>query len=140
MRLKKVISISLALLLLTSHLGFAVGTHFCGGLAVKAKLMIGHEHLDCGMADMDKECEGKSDGKTYLDKMPCCENEYFSIEVEDEFTPSVEQNALNFDFVAIFVVSYLDVFSGDELNPQDAEYNPPLVTEDISTLHQVFII
>ncbi|MEQ6166957.1 HYC_CC_PP family protein [Ekhidna sp. MALMAid0563] len=138
--MKKVISISLALLMLTSHLGFAVGTHFCGGLAVEAKLMIGHEHLDCGMADMDKKCEGKSDGKTYLDKMPCCENEYLSIEVEDEFKPTLEQSTLNFEFVAAFVVSYLDVFSVDEVNPQYTEYDPPLVTEDISTLHQVFII
>ncbi|MEP0985689.1 hypothetical protein [Ekhidna sp.] len=138
--MKKVISISLALLMLTSHLGFAVGTHFCGGLAVEAKLMIGHEHLDCGMADMDKECEGKSDGKTYLDKMPCCENEYLSIEVENEFKPIVEQNALNFEFVAAFAVSYLDVFSVDEVNLQLTNYDPPQIAEDISILHQVFII
>lgn len=126
--------------MLTSHLGFAVGTHFCGGLAVEAKLMIGHEHLDCGMADMDKECERKSDGKAYLDKSPCCENEYLTIEVEDEFKPSVEQTALSFEFVTAFVVSYLDFFSNDEENGQLAEYDPPLVTEDISILHQVFII
>lgn len=126
--------------MLTSHLGFAVGTHYCGGLAVEAKLMIGHEHLDCGMADMDKECESKSDGKTYLDKTPCCENEYLSVEVEDEFKLSVEQTSLNIDFAAVFVVSYLHVFSADQENPQLTEYDPPLVTEDIPILHQVFII
>ena len=126
--------------MLTSHLGFAVGTHFCGGLAVEAKLMIGHEHLDCGMADMDKECESKSDAKSYLDTMPCCENEYLSIEVEDEFKPGVEQSALNFEFVAAFVVSYLDAFSVVGMNHQLTNYDPPLVTEDISTLHQIFII
>ncbi|MEP1033163.1 hypothetical protein [Ekhidna sp.] len=138
--MKKVISISLALLMLTSHLGFAVGTHFCGGLAVEAKLMIGHEHLDCGMADMDKECEGKSEGKTYLDKVPCCDNEYLSIEVEDEFKPSFEQTAFNFEFVAAFAVLYLDIISVDQQNPQYTEYDPPLVTKDIPILHQVFII
>lgn len=126
--------------MLTSHVGFAVGTHFCGGLAVEAKLMIGHEHLDCGMADMDKECEGKSDGNSHLDKMPCCENEYFNIEVEDEFKPSVDQTALNFDFVAAFVVSYLEIFSSDQENPRYTAYDPPLVTQDIPILHQVFII
>ena len=130
----------LVFLMLTSHLGFAVGTHYCGGLAVEAKLMIGHEHLDCGMADMDKECESKSDGKTHLDKIPCCENEYLTIEVEDEFKPSVEQTTFSFEFVAAIVVSYLDLFSVDEENGQLAEYDPPLVTEDISILHQVFII
>ena len=138
--MKKVISISLALLMLTSHLGFAVGTHFCGGLAVEAKLMIGHEHLDCGMADMDKDCEGKSDGKTHLDKMPCCNNEYTSFDLEDEFKPTLEQSTLNFEFVAVLVVSYLDVISVDEVSPQITEYDPPLVTEHISILHQVFIM
>lgn len=126
--------------MLTSHVGFAVGTHFCGGLAVEAKLMIGHEHLDCGMADMDKECEGKSDGKSHLDKVPCCENEYLNIEVEDEFRPGVDQTALNFDFVAAFVVSYLEIFSSDQENPRYTAYDPPLVTQDIPILHQVFII
>ena len=126
--------------MLTSHVGFAVGTHFCGRLAVEVKLMIGHEHLDCGMADMDKECEGKSDEKSHLDKMPCCENEYLNIEVEDEFKPSVDQTALNFDFVAAFVVSYLEIFSSDQENPRYTAYDPPLVTQDIPILHQVFII
>tara|TARA_B100000609_G_C17115356_1_gene381980 strand:+ start:210 stop:590 length:381 start_codon:yes stop_codon:yes gene_type:complete len=126
--------------MLTSHVGFAVGTHFCGRLAVEVKLMIGHEHLDCGMADMDKECEGKSDEKAHLDKMPCCENEYLNIEVEDEFKPSVDQTALNFDFVAAFVVSYLEIFSSDQENPRYTAYDPPLVTQDIPILHQVFII
>lgn len=126
--------------MLTSHLGFAVGTHYCGGIAVEAKLMIGHEHLDCGMAGMDNECENKSEGKTYLDKIPCCENDYLSVEVEDEYKLSVERTTVNFDFVAAFVVSYLDVFSVDQENPQLTEYDPPLVTEDIPILHQVFII
>lgn len=126
--------------MLASHLGFAVGTHFCGGQAVESKFMIENEHLDCGMADMDKECENKSEGRTYLDKIPCCQNKYLSIEIEDEFKPSLEQKALSLEFVAAFVVSYLDFFSVDEENGQLAEYDPPLVTRDISILHQVFII
>ena len=126
--------------MLTSHLGFAVGTHYCRGLAVETKVMIGHEHLDCGMAYMDKDCEGKSDGKTHLDKMPCCNNEYASFDIEDEFKPIVEHKAPSIQFVAAFVVSYVDVFSVDEVNPQNTDYDPPLVTRDIPSLHQVFII
>ena len=126
--------------MLTSHLGFSVGTHYCMGHAVESKLMIGHEHLDCGMGDMDKGCERKSDKETHLDKKPCCENEYLSIDVEDEFKPSVEHSLPNLDFVAAFVVSYLDLFSTDQELPQYSVYDPSLVTWDISILHQVFLI
>ena len=126
--------------MLTSHLGFAVGTHYCMGDAVESKLMIGHEHLDCGMGDMDKDCERKSDKETHLNKMPCCENEYLSMDVKDEFKLSVEQSTLNFEFVVAFVVSYIDLFSTDRVEQQYSAYDPPLVTKNISILHQVFLI
>jgi len=125
--------------MLTSHLGFAVGTHYCGGHAVESKLMLGHSHMDCGMGDMDKDCARKTDSKTYLDKVPCCENEYLSMEVEDEFNPGLEQSKLSMDFVASFVITYLDRFL-DQEEPQYSDYDPPLVTRDISILHQVFLI
>ena len=125
--------------MLTSHLGFAVGTHYCGGHAVESKLMLGHSHMDCGMGDMDKDCERKTDSKTYLDKVPCCENEYLSMEVEDEFKPGLEQSKVSVDFVASFVITFLDRFL-DQEEPQYSDYDPPLVTRDISILHQVFLI
>lgn len=137
--LKKIISISLVLLLITSHLGIAVGTHYCSGLAVETKAMLGHQHLDCGMGDMDSDCEG-SESETHVDKMPCCENDYLSIPVEDEFRPTFDQSKIDVDFVAAFIVSYLEVFSVNAETSHFTQYDPPLVTRDISTLHQVFII
>ncbi len=126
--------------MLTSHFGFAIGTHFCGGLAVEAKLMVGHVHLDCGMADMDNESEGKSDEVPYFDEKSCCENEYLNIEVKGEFKKSVEQSNLNVGFVAAFFISYLEVFLTDLDNSQYTDYDPPLLTEDIPVLQQIFII
>lgn len=110
------------------------------GHAVESKLMIGHEHLDCGMSNMDKICEPISDSETRFDKQSCCENEYLNIEVKDEFKSSIYQNSLNFNFVTAFVVSYVNLFSSDQEKPQISFSDPPLVTRDILTLNQVFLI
>ncbi len=101
--------------------------------------MIGHQHMDCGMGDMDSGCES-SGSETQVDKMPCCENDYLSIPVEDEFRPTFDQSKIDVDFVAAFIVSYLEVFSANAETKHFTQYDPPLVTRDISTLHQVFII
>ncbi len=126
--------------MLASHVGFAVGTHFCMGHAVETKLMIGNDHLDCGIGDMDRDCKRKSDLEPYLDKVPCCENEYLSIEVEDEFNPGIDQNSFKLEFVAVFAISYINLFNTYKEKPQYSVYDPPLVPKDISILHQVFLI
>lgn len=126
--------------MLGSHLGFAIGTHLCGGIAMESKVMMGHTHLDCGMGDMDKGCERKSDGKDTIEKMPCCENEYLSLEIDNELKPKVSAPSVNLDFVVAFFTSYAIIFSSSESTPQYTHYDPPLVTRDISILHQVFII
>ena len=75
--LKKIISISLALILITSNVGFTLGTHICGGFAVINELMIGHNNLDCGMGDMDtKNKMSTADTGTHFESVPCWENEF----------------------------------------------------------------
>jgi hypothetical protein len=126
--------------MLGSHLGFAIGTHHCGGIAVESKVMIGHVHLDCGMSNMAKDCERKSDGTASIKKTPCCANEYLSIDIENEIKPKVSGSAINLEFLVAFFTSYVFVFSSEENTPQYTHYDPPLVTRNISILHQVIII
>ncbi|MFT6865976.1 MAG: hypothetical protein ACJA08_000803 [Cyclobacteriaceae bacterium] len=135
----KLISISLAFILLASHLSFAVGTHFCGGLAVKSELMIGHQHLDCGMAGMDEEHD--ADSFPYFEKTPCCQNEYTSIEVNDDFKPTINETYLNFEFVAAFINSFLQLpIASEKEAPHYTYYSPPLPKQDIQVLFQSFLI
>ena len=116
-----------------------MATHYCGGLAVKTKLVLGNAMIDCGMK-MEKECESKESKDLTLTKSPCCQNEYQSLDVEDDFKPNFVQT-LNVDFVAAFVVAffYLPLTSTEE-KPQYANYSPPLIDQDRSVLHQVFLI
>lgn len=131
-------AISLALVLLTSNVGLAMVTHFCGGQAVKSQLVIGHGNLDCGMADMNMATEQKSTGMDYASS-GCCEDQYQSFEIEDDFNHL--QLSINLDFVAAFVHAFLDVVVlSEEDHPQYAHYSPPLLLRDIPILNQTFII
>src|SRR5690554_4770786 len=72
--MKKGISILLAFLVLTSSVGFAMNTHFCGGLAVEQSLSFHFEVLDCGM-DMETDCKSEP-AKEAVKAKACCENQH----------------------------------------------------------------
>jgi hypothetical protein len=149
---RKTIAISLALLVLFSNMGLAIATHYCGGMAVESKLMLGHEPLDCGMTDMDmatvdmgnmdeQPCQSEQTHAIQLKKTPCCENEYQSLDVEGDYELKVVQPSLNLEFVAVFAVSFLRIAFPTEIpSPQYANYSPPLIDQDIAILYQVFRI
>ena len=127
--------------MLTTNMGFAIATHYCGGLAVESKVVFGHEALDCGMANMDKDCETPPLEGMHLSKKPCCENKYQSIDTEDDFKPTIVQSMVSVEFVAAFVITFLHLpISSTNEEPQYANYSPPLIDQDIPVLHQVFLI
>lgn len=140
--MKKSLAISLALILLLSNAGITMATHFCGGQAVMNKVMLGQGHLNCGMPDMDTDCESESNEGIHYKTNPCCENHYQSLEVEDDYHQSnIVQLNINIDFAIALIHTFLNIelFSEDD-KPQYANYSPPLLLRDITVLNQVFII
>jgi hypothetical protein len=126
--------------MLCGHLGFAVGTHHCGGIAVESKMMIGHEHLDCGMGDMDKDCKRETDATPAFKKTPCCENQYLSLEIDNALKPRILGVSLNLDFVLAYSASFRELLPSTEKIFYYAHYDPPLRNLDLPVLHQVFTI
>lgn len=121
-------------------MGFALATHYCGGLAVESELVIGNTVLDCGMADMEIGCEVNSPLTTQIEKMTCCDNQYQSLDIDDDYKLSV-QSEINIDFVAAFFVTFFEFsFSSENEEDQYANYSPPILESDIPILHQVFLI
>ncbi|MGL1885177.1 MAG: hypothetical protein OCD76_01585 [Reichenbachiella sp.] len=138
--MKKIISISLAFILLLSNAGFAVATHYCGGQAVKSSIVLGNAMIDCGMK-MDKECESKETIGIQISKTPCCQNEYQSLDVEDDYKQSVLRSNVNIEFIAAFINSFiLTPLFADSNESEYANYSPPFLESDIPTLHQVFLL
>jgi hypothetical protein len=122
-------------------MGFALATHYCGGLAVESQIVMGNTVLDCGMADMYKGCKSDSPLAIHIKKMPCCENQYQSLDIDDDYKRTIFQSNVNIDFIASFIVSFFQVslFSENKEN-QYANYLPPLLECDVTVLHQVFLI
>lgn len=142
--MRKVLSIILAVVLFASHANVTFGTHFCGGMAVKTKIILGETHLDCSMIDMEESCDVRVErdySEDRFEKAPCCENEYHSVQTTDEFVKDAALQFLNVDFAAalIFVTLSLDLFPSAS-HQFYTDYIPPLVEKDLPVLFQTFLI
>lgn len=149
--MRKVFSIILSFLLLASHMSLAIGTHFCSGKAVETKIIWGKTHLGCGMPDMAETCDipGESCDVSHellaqdihFDKVPCCENEYQTFQVTDEFVKDVTPQFLHVNLAVAFIYTtlYLDLFP-TLTPPFYTEYNPPPLDKDLPILFQTFLI
>lgn len=128
-------------MLLLSNTGYTMATHYCGGEAVESKLMLIKHNLDCGMPDMEQECEEDMPNGHQLSPKPCCQNEYQTFQVDDTFKTQVIEVAPNFVFVAAFVQRFIlhTLYKSDTF-PKYTDYTPPLPEQDIQVLFQSFLI
>ena len=143
-RMQKSFSILLSFILLASHMSLLIGTHFCGGEAVESKILFGDMHLGCEMSVMQNPCDdsGKSNEKgVNFDKLPCCENQYQTIQITSQFVKEVAQLPFNVDFAAalIYTTLTLDLFPNSTYSLY-ADYSSPPVEKDIQVLFQTFLI
>ena len=134
--MKKIISIALSCLLLISSTGLTYATHFCGGHAVESKIMVGEKDLGCQMA----VAETTSDCDVISRPTACCENDYASIDLEDNFNIQLVDN-LHFE---VFVQSTFEFTSARSLvignirNYHD--YVPPPLIDDYQVHYSTFLI
>ena len=121
-------------------MGFAVTTHYCGGTAVESKLIVGHEKLDCGMAEMDNQILDAPDNDFHFTAEACCDNTYKYLDTDDNLNTTSASKAIQ---VAVVIASFISLNVIPQVIVSNNEYNyisPPLVDRDILTLHQVFRI
>ncbi|MFT6939759.1 MAG: hypothetical protein ACJASN_001245 [Cyclobacteriaceae bacterium] len=138
-QLKKVISISLLIVLLLGNVGFTYGTHICDGHAVISEVMLGEKPLDCGMAMM--EMREASSNDLHISKPPCCENQYVTMEVDEIFKKDVSQQlAPIFVATTVALVLYIVRLDFNEYQPIPADSSPPFLKQDFQAIHQVFLI
>ena len=73
-RLKRIISITLVILLFLSETSIAFAIHYCGGKLVSVQFEMGQAHNGCAMDDSD--CDSK---ESQVSKSRCCANSMISI-------------------------------------------------------------
>jgi hypothetical protein len=135
--MQKAISILLAVLMLASSTGVTYAKHFCGDYEVLSTITFGEKSLSCGMSMDSDNCD--DDKQEPID---CCKNKYNNVDTDDNFAKTSFNLHLNAPFVASFVAVF--IIQQVEINQQAhhlyADYDPPPLDEEITILHQVFII
>lgn len=134
----KILSISLALIVLLSSFSFTINKHICGGEVANMTLFISADN--CGM-DM-QVCENEvSKKQTVINKEACCNNISELIKGNDN-NQQAKQYQLEIpqmEFLVTFVYTFITKFK-ETTNSQYVMYKPPLVYKNRQTLFQVFII
>lgn len=140
-KVKRILSISLAFLMLVSNIGFAMNTHFCGGEAVKTSFSIGLHNPDCGMADMDRDCETIPSTEEQIKSKPCCENQHQLLQLDENADVQATSVEVNPVFFVTFVHSFVQpILFADQSLVHNTYYSPPIPDKDIQVLFQTFLI
>jgi hypothetical protein len=126
------------ILLVSSQVGLAYGTHFCAGKEVKSKVILGHEHLECGMEFSPGSCD--SPDQTHFSKSSCCDNELISPQIEDDMQQVKAAVDVNPVFIQAFVHAFVVQLHADEVTTRFIDYSPPWISHDFHSLNQVFLI
>ena len=135
---RKILSISMAFVVLFSTMSFSLDMHYCGDHLVDFSLS---EKVDTCM--MKAQMTKSSTECAAMDmEMDCCSDVEIVIEGQDELKISFDK--LTFDqqlFVASFVYSYNNLFEGlEEKVSSHNDYPPPLVTRQIYKLDETYLI
>ncbi|PNQ75211.1 hypothetical protein C1T31_03495 [Hanstruepera neustonica] len=131
----KILSLSMAIVVLFSTLSFTINMHYCGGTLVETALF--QKAKGCGMEMGNPSTESCS-----ITKKNCCDDKQLSIEGQDELQLTVDK--ITFEqqlFIASFVYTYINLFEGLEKNVSSyEEYKPPLVIRRIYKIDETYLI
>ena len=126
----KIVSFSLAVLLLFSTLSFTVGSHYCGNILV-----------DKAVLSKAEPCEMHQKNSSEKDS-DCCDDEVELIKGQDQLNiQSTDFELPHPVFVEAFVFTFFSTtYFETEVNTTIYEDPPPLLQRDFQTLYQVFLI
>jgi hypothetical protein len=121
--MKKILSISFALLIILSGMHLSIATHLCGGEIAASKVSISGEFASCGMEVPGGNCSSQA---SELDSN-CCKNNVSAFAVDDNYTPSFSEfNAFAQTILQIFIVpTSLEIYSFTSINLNSTDISPP---------------
>ncbi len=131
----KILSLSMAIVVLFSTMSFTVNMHYCGGTLVETALF--QKAKGCGMEMGNPSTESCS-----ITKKNCCDDKQLSIEGQDELQLTIDK--ISFEqqvFIASFIYTYSKLFEeyNDDIN-SFREYKPPLVVRQLYKLDETYLI
>lgn len=134
----KIFSFFLAASILLSTSSFTVNMHFCCDKLV--------DMVFFGNAETCKDKAQKENSPfkkcTSLQEKDCCDNQTILKEANDTFKKSTTVLEVeNLVFLKTFIHSYINLFEGLDKNTVPFEsYRQPLLSKDIHTLYEIYLI
>lgn len=134
--LYKIVSISMAIVVLFSTMSFTIDMHFCGDTLVDASFF--HKAETCGM-EMDNP---SPETGCSITKKHCCSDKQLSAQGQNELQNSFFK--IDFEkqvFITSFVYSYINLFEvQDNEQPSFKDYSPPPLIKPIFKLDETYLI
>nr|WP_262911085.1 hypothetical protein [Tenacibaculum ovolyticum] len=131
----KIISISMAFVVLLSTMSFTIDMHYCGGSLVDTAIF--QKAKTCGMEMQKSQTKDCS-----ITKKNCCNDKQTVINGQNELKLSFD--VLSFEqqqFLASFIYTYINLFECvDENISSYRDYSPPLVVREIYKLDETYLI
>ena len=131
----KIMSISMAFVVLFSTLSFTIDMHYCGDNLVETAVF--KKAKGCGM-----EMQNPSTKDCSITKKNCCSDKQILVDGQDEL--KLNFDTLSFEqqqFFTSFIYSYSNLFEGLEENITSfSEYPPPLIVRSIYKLDETYLI
>jgi hypothetical protein len=136
---KRLLSISLSILLLFSNIGLSIASHYCGGQKVLSELVIGHNQLDCGMIETLCEEDDKNQHPSFS-KKSCCENRVTVLDSKETLNTQLLQIEINTPFLIAFTYYCLHIHFSEDFSTQFTTYLPPSLKIDRQAMFQAFLL
>ncbi len=114
------------------------GTAECEMMPEIKKVVVSTDECCQETIEVVEDCHKDSS----VDQSKCCYNETIIVDVTDD-TSQYEFSDVDFQqvtFLTYFILSSYTLFFAEEVENDFHYYSPPLISKDISTLNQVFII
>ena len=131
----KIMSFTMAFVVLFSTMSFTINMHYCGDTLVESAMF--HKAKGCGMEMQKPSTEGCA-----ITKKNCCNDEQLVVDGQDEL--QLQMDTLSFEkqlFIASFVYTYINGFDGLDNNVTSYEaYEPPLVIRQIFKIDETYLI
>ena len=146
----RIISLILAFLMFFSSVGFSIDMHYCQG-QLKSFSLLGkakncHEMTQAKMACPHHQQQLKpaaEKGCSMSDEKDCCNSEtlFFQADHDQNIQASnVLISSQTQQFIAAFVVAFIQSTTVENASPVHAFYKPPLILKDIPVLLASFLL
>ena len=121
--MKKLLSISIALLMLLSGMQLTISQHYCGGELAQSKVSLTGHIASCGMESGTDDCTQTGNRV----KSSCCNDQVSVYSVDHNFTPSFTNfHSFAQNVLQVFIVpESTSIHSSTAINLSSTDTNPP---------------